>query len=286
MDDYSVVPRARVDQLGEGPMWSARDGLLYWVDILGAHLHALEPDTNVVRSHAMPDMVCWAVERRDHADLLVGLRKSIARFDPQTSRTELVCPVEPDRPHNRLNDAKVDAEGNLWFGSKDDRDLEASGALYRMTEDGSVAMVDDGYKVTNGPAFSPDGRWLYHNDSGRGVVYRFERLEDEGIGEREEWIRFATEDGYPDGMTVDCEGGLWIAHWAGGRVSRFDPAGKLMRSVQLPASNITSCAFAGPNLDRMFVTSAEFGSPGSPDDGALFEIEPGVRGLPTPAYAG
>lgn len=283
MDSHIIVPRTAVDQLGEGPTWSPSTGLVYWVDIVGQALNTLEVNTDEVRRLPMPERIGWVVERRDRTNLLAGFKSGIVELalDPVTIRRFLT--PEPDRPANRLNDAKVDAAGRLWFGSKHDADEANTGALYRLDADRRLTRADDGYAVTNGPTFSPDGRYLYHNDSGRRLVYRFPVAADGTLGTRDVLITFDDSWGYPDGMTTDVEGGLWIAHWGAGRISRFDPTGRLIRSYALPATNITSCTFAGNGLDRLFVTSAAIDSPGGPYDGALFEIDPGVAGLaPTP----
>ena len=150
----------------------------------------------------------------------------------------------------------------------------------------SVSTVAYGYGVANGPTFSPDGSILYHTDSARRVVYAFDLSADGQLTGKREFIRFENEWGYPDGMTTDREGGIWIAHWDGGRVSRFRPDGTLERSIHLPASNITSCAFAGVHLDRLFVTSASLYREGEAEAGALFEVHADVCGLPAPAFAG
>lgn len=286
MESYAVLPRPTRDQLGEGPHWVARTGMVFWVDIVGRTLWRHHLANGAIDSWAMPEPIGWAVAREGRDDLLIGLKSGVAALslDP-FAITPIVAP-EPDRPYNRLNDAKVDAAGRLWFGSKDDRDQEASGALYRMGADLAPVRIDDGYKVTNGPTFSPDGRWLYHNDSGRGRVYRFALQDDGSLGPREDFIRFEDAWGAPDGMTTDADGCLWIAQWGGGRVSRFDPQGRVMRAIALPARNITSCAFAGAALDRMFVTSAAVDDGESELAGAVFEVEPGVKGLTLPAFRG
>ncbi|KAB7644872.1 SMP-30/gluconolactonase/LRE family protein [Polymorphobacter fuscus] len=286
MTDYRIVPRDAHDILGEGPVWSARRNALLWVDIMGQQLWSLSLADDRITSWPMPERIGWVVERAGRDDLLAGFKSGIVTLalDPLC-----IAPLhrpEPDRPHNRLNDAKVDAAGRLWFGSKDDRDQDASGALYRLDPGGTPVRIDDGYKVTNGPAFSPDGRWLYHTDSGLGRVYRFALGDDGSLGPRALFIQFETGWGSPDGMTIDADGHLWIAHWGGGRISRFDPAGRLVDSVALPATNITSCAFAGPGLDRLFATSSTIDAEGEPDAGALFEIRTGVIGLPPHCHAG
>lgn len=283
MAGYNVVSRAVVDQLGEGPTWSRTTQRLYWVDIMGQALSMFDLVSLEVTRWPMPERIGWVVERRDRGDLLAGFKSGIVALSLDPVAVDPLLSPEPDRPRNRLNDAKVDCAGRLWFGTKDDDGDARSGALYRLDADHHLTRVDDDYTVTNGPAFSPDGRYLYHADSARREVYRF-AVDGEGLlGPREVLIRFAESWGYPDGMTTDAEGGLWIAHWGGSRISRFEPEGRLIRSYALPATNITSCAFAGHDLDRLFVTSAAIDSPCAPEDGALFEIDPGVKGLvPTP----
>ena len=279
-----MLGRDVVDTLGEGPVWSGAGARLYWVDILAPAINLLDAAGNVQR-WPMPERVGWVVERAA-GGLLAGFKSGIAALDPDTRAIEYWCAVEPDRQHNRLNDAKVDRQGRLWFGSKDDRDLEASGAFYRMDAARVPVRVDDDYIVTNGPCFSPDGQWLYHTDSGRRLIYRFALAEDGTLGARATFVRFEEEWGYPDGMTTDAEGCLWVAHWGGGRISRFDPDGRRMTSITLPAQNITSCAFGGSSLDRLYVTSAALNSPRESGDGALFIVDAGVRGLPAALYVG
>lgn len=286
MNPWRAIRRDHRDLLGEGPLWSADTGTVFWVDIAGCRLWAMRLADEHCQSWAMPEKICWVAERRTCGGLVAGFKSGIGlvQLDPLTIAIKLR--PEPERPGNRLNDAKVDAQGCIWFGSKHDDDAEASGAFYRMTADFAAQRVDDGYEVANGPAFSPDGGHVYHTDSGRRLVYRFAVNADGTLSGRETFIRFEDEWGYPDGMTVDAQGCLWIAHWGGARVSRFDPDGRMMHSIPLPASHITSCTFAGDALDRMFVTSSAEGMAHEPLAGALFEVDPGVRGLAAHKFAG
>ncbi len=139
--------------------------------------------------------------------------------------------------------------------------------------------MDEGYKVCNGPTFCRAGKTLYHTDTPLGVIYAFDLSADGELSNKRVFLKFEPGWGKPDGMTTDAEDHIWVAHWGGSRVSRFTPEGKLDRAIPLPASQITSCVFAGENLDRMFITSA---ADGVSEDlaGALFEIDPGVRGCP------
>jgi D-xylonolactonase len=145
-------------------------------------------------------------------------------------------------------------------------------------------MADGGYGVPNGPAFSADGTTMFHADSARRIVHAY------GIGaagevlSRREHLRFGPSDGYPDGMASDEEGGLWVAHWEGGRVTRFDARGLAEREIRLPASRVTSVAFFGVALDRLAITTAAIGRDGKAAAGSLFVADPGKRGLPTHAY--
>ena len=284
--EYRVVDRATRDVLGEGPTWSARRNAILWVDILAPALRSLDLNSGVVSSWEMPEKIGWALECAANDRLIIGLKSGVARFDLDTLAIERIGELEPDRPHNRLNDAKVDAAGRIWAGTMDDRELEATGALYRVDPGFTWSRHDDGYRVTNGPTFSVDGKTMYHTDSFNYTVFAFDLMSDGTLGNKRLFVRFEDAWGYPDGMCTDADDGVWIAHWGGGRVSRFLPNGRLDRSVALPASQITSCTFGGDGLDRMFVTSAAVGKTHEPLAGALFEVEPGVRGVAPHLFRG
>lgn len=286
MDRYAVVRREGRDRLGEGPVWLAGPGAVAWVDIKGCAVHRLDLAGGQVATLTLSEPVGWVLPRAGRTDLIAGLQSGFAILDPATGAVQPLGDPELERPGNRLNDAKVDPWGRIWAGSMDDAEQVASGALYRLGADHRWSRCDDGYRVTNGPTFSPDGATLYHTDSAARTVYAFDLSADGALSNRRVWLTFAEAWGYPDGMTTDAEGCLWIAHWGGGGVSRFSPEGTLLKSITLPASNITSCVFAGPDLDRMFVTSASIGCEDEPSAGALFEVEPGVRGLGATEFAG
>ncbi len=234
----------------------------------------------------MPERIGWLVERESCPGFIAGFQSGFAELELDPLSIRAIADPEPHLPTNRMNDCAVDPAGRLWAGTMDAAIEAETGALYRLDPDFGVSKHDEGYLVTNGPAFSRDGKILYHNDTGKRVVYAFPLHADGSLGERRDFIRFHDDWGRPDGMTVDAEDGLWIAHWGGGRVSRFTADGELERSIALPASQITSCAFAGPELDRMFVTSAAEGRHGEPHAGKLFELDPAVRGVSQPRFAG
>lgn len=276
--------------LGEGPLWSARDQAVYWVDIKGCMLHSYGFDGRQ-QSWTMPDYLGWVVERKDQPGFIAGFRNFVAELSLAPFFIRERFKPEPKLPGNRLNDAKADIAGRIWFGSMDDAEKEASGAFYRLDPDLSYRQVDSGYICANGPTFSPDGKLVYHTDSLRNEIYRFEVDSDGKLANKRVFAHFDAKDGSPDGMTTDAEGFLWVALWGGWGIARFDPAGKRERFISLPVSQVTSCCFAGDALDRLFVTSARIGlTPEQlhqePHAGSFFEVEPGVAGLPTAAFAG
>ncbi|HLZ79296.1 MAG TPA: SMP-30/gluconolactonase/LRE family protein [Sphingomonas sp.] len=286
MPDYRIIARESRDTLGEGPCWSPARGCLFWVDIMAPALHRMDLASGAVTSWAMPERIGWAIEREGRDDFIIGLKSGFAELSLEPFAIRPIGTPEPDLPDNRLNDAKVDACGRIWAGSKDDRDEQASGRLHRLDPDLRWSTHDEGYQVTNGPTFSPDGETLYHTDSGARTVYAFDFSPDGALSHKRVFLRFEEDMGYPDGMTTDSEGGIWIAHWGGARISRFRADASFDRSIMLPATNITSIAFAGDALDRMFVTSAAMGTENEEHAGALFEVFAGATGLPSRRFAG
>lgn len=281
MTEVRVVERERRDLLGEGPLWSARDDALYWVDILGRRINRLAGDT--VDSFEQPAYAAWIIER-EQGGFVAGVGLDVVRLDLPANTREVVGSVEAVEG-NRLNDAKADAWGRIWAGSVAVGCDRPSGAFYRIDPDGAIAQVDRPYTIANGPAIEPDGRFLLHTDTALATIFRFAINDDGTLGERRPHIVFERAWGNPDGMTFDADGHLWVACWGGSCVTRFTPEGARERSIALPASQISSCTFAGPELDRMFVTSAAV-DVDEPLGGALFEVDPGCRGRSAFRYRG
>lgn len=280
-----TVPREARDMLGEGLCWSAREGALYWTDIIGQKLHRLRLADDRIDSWPMPDLIGWVIERQGRPGFIAGLRRGFAELTLDPFEVRMLATPEPDLPGNRLNDAVADRHGHLWAGTMAHGGGAEAGSLYRLAPDATLARIDTGYIVTNGPAISADGKWLYHNDSARRRTYRFPLDEQGNAGPRALFFDFEAAWGEPDGMTVDAEDGLWIAHWGAGCICRYTPDGARERTIRLPASQVSNVCFAGADLDRMFVTSASHGVD-EPLAGSLFEVAPGVRGLPPQRFAG
>lgn len=274
------------DLVGEGPLWSATENALYWVDVLGQRVNRLSLANGGLTRWEVAEPIGFIVLRRDQPGFIAGLRSGFHALQLEPFSCKKLGDPEPHLHDNRLNDGKVDGAGRLWAGTMPIDGASPTGTLYRVDPDLCWHAIDTGYHVTNGPAFSPAQDRLYHADSPLQIVFQFDLDSSGRLSNKRPFVHFASDWGYPDGMTVDVEGFVWIAHWDGGRISRFDPDGVLDRTIRLPASRITSCAFGGSGLDRLFVTSAREGRDHEPLAGALFEVEPVVAGIRACAFAG
>lgn len=291
----AITPVARSPHgaiLGEGPLWSARDNVLYWVDIRGKKLHALSLDAGAqIRTWDMPDLTNWIVLRKS-GGFLVGILRTVYALTLNPFKLTPLLTIEGDKTDNRLNDAKVDAKGRLWTGTMHMPFTQKTAALYRIDTDLSVHQVDAPYLCTNGPGFSPDGTKLYHNETSEGLIYVFDVVADGSLSNKRIFTKFAPDAGLPDGITTDATGGVWVAHYNGSRISRYLPDSTWDFDIMMPAKQVTSLTFAGENLDRLFVTTAAQPPVGSddPQAGTLFEVPTpllrGHKGLPINLFAG
>ena len=278
--------------LGEGPFWHGEHRLLYWVDILGQTLQSYEPRSGRHRSVGVGEDVGAAVAR-ESGGFILALRSGFAAFDPESGETSHIHDPEPDRPGNRFNDGKCDLEGRFWAGTMAYDMKSGSGALYCLERDLTVRRVLEGVTISNGLAWSLDGGTFYYIDTAKRHVQAFDY---DGASGRLARPRTAFEIeaslGYPDGMTIDEEGNLWIALWGGARVGCWDPrSGKLLETVQVAAEHVSSCAFGGDELNELYITTAREGLDrdqlkGQPHAGGLFRVRPGVRGFAAAPFRG
>jgi xylono-1,5-lactonase len=280
--------------LGEGTLWSQREQALYWVDILGCVLHRYVPETGATTRWTFDEEISALAERAAKPGLIVTLRRGFAIFDPAVggAPTYLHQP-EPGLPGNRFNDGKCDAQGRFWGGTMDFACEAPTGSLYCFDGWGECARHDEGFAVTNGPTWSADARTMYFNDTVRRRIYAYDFDAASGtLSHKRLWHTFGKQDGFPDGMTTDAAGRLWIAHWGGGCITCHDPlsADELCR-VNLPTSNVTNCAFGGPELHTLYITTAANGltpqeREAQPLAGGLFAVEVDSPGRPAHMFAG
>jgi sugar lactone lactonase YvrE len=274
-------------ELGEGPVWDDRTGVLAWVDILVGHVHRYDPATG---ADAVTDVgqPVGAVGLREHGGLVLAVRDGFALLDEGGATPRLLAAVEREDPDTRMNDGEVDPAGRFWAGTMELGAAPGRGSLYRLDPSGAVTRVLADVSISNGLGWSPDERTLYYIDSPMQRIDAYDYARSSGtIANRRTVAEIEPADGLPDGLAVDAEGGLWVALWGGSSVRRFTPEGRLDRTVELPVSQVSSCAFGGPDLDELYVTSAATGLAGTePAAGGLFRLRPRVRGLPARRFAG
>lgn len=265
-------------ELGEGPVWSARERCVWFVDIKGRKLHRYGVDDGSKQSWDAPDQIGFALPA-DDGSLVCGVRGGLHRFEPATGLFTLITPVELDRPQNRLNDGFIAPDGSLWFGSMDDSEAGVSGALYRY-ERGVVTRHDDGYLVTNGPVLSADGGTLFHHDTIGRKIYAFDH--DNGVLSNRRLFA-ETPDGYCDGPSMDANGVLHVGLFGGWGVAQFSPTGERLGTIRLPVMTVTKAAFGGEDLKTLYCTTAWLGNADKRADqptlGGLYSVPVETPGL-------
>lgn len=275
-------------RLGEGALWDARSGRLAWVDILGRRLHLADPATGATESIKVP-LDIGTIAPRSAGGFVAALQDGFWIVGDGPARR--IAGIPEARPGLRFNDGKCDPAGRLWAGTMAYDEAPGAACLYRLDGAGTVTRVLEGVTISNGLAWSHDARTMYYIDTPTHRIDAFDYALATGeISNRRPHVLIPAALGSPDGMTIDAEGGLWVALWGGGAVHRYLD-GRLDRVIELPVSQPTSCAFGGPDLDQLFVTSAwKDLSPearrAQPLAGSLFRCRPGVRGIPPYAYAG
>jgi len=274
--------QAPVCTLGEGPVWDARDQSLYWVDIPERRVHQIAADGSL--SSWDTGQPVGTVVPRASGGLAVAVRDGFMALDPVSGALTTLAEVERDQPGNRMNDGACDRAGRFYAGTMADDESPGAGALYRLDPDLSVTRLVTGVGTSNGIGWSPDERLMYYTDS---QVHRVDVFDyDPATGQIEGRRPFAAVgkgDVVPDGLTVDADGGVWVAVWGGYALLHHDPAGSVIETVDLPAAQVTSCVFGGPDLNRLYITTAA--GPGE-SAGALFVCEPGVTGQPSHPFRG
>ncbi|MGW3143620.1 MULTISPECIES: SMP-30/gluconolactonase/LRE family protein [Streptomyces] len=281
MTAYEVAVPARAT-LGEGPTWDPAAGRLIWVDVLGSRIHTYAPATGR-RTVRTTHQHVGAAKPRAGGGLVLNLRDGVGLLDPDDTFRWLHHEPVPGR---RANDAAVAPDGSLWAGTMRYDEAPGGGTLCRITGDGSVGTVLDDVTVSNGTGWSPDGRLLYYVDSPTRQIDVFHH-EDGRAVDRRRLAEIEDGAGVPDGLTVDAEGCVWVTLWDGGTVRRYTPDGELDRVIELPTPRVTACAFGGPDLTDLYITTARVGlTAPHPVAGSLLVVPGAGRGRPQPAFAG
>ncbi|HEX4111019.1 MAG TPA: SMP-30/gluconolactonase/LRE family protein [Stellaceae bacterium] len=278
-------------EIGESAVWDDRFHLLYWLDIAGRKLHRFDPSTGHDAVWDMP-AEAGAVALRAAGGVVLAMLHAFHTFDFMDPTPRLVAKIDGEPATNRLNDGRADPAGRFWSGTVNQAKREPTGAMYCLGVDGKVEKKFGGIDISNSLCWSPDGKTMYHADSFTWKIQAWDFDADTGaVANPRTFIDIPRDEGFSDGATVDAEGCLWAAHWGHGRVKRYDPAGTLMHTIQLPVTNITCPCFGGPNLTTLYVTSATFRLSDKqraqqPQAGGLFAIETEFTGLPENRYAG
>jgi L-arabinonolactonase len=277
--------------LGESPIWSSTEQALYWVDIRNPMIYRLDPATGDVKNWRVQTEI-GSIGFAGPGRLIAGTRMGFGYIDLADGSYEELTDPEGDGRMNavRLNDGKVDRQGRFWCGGMEDPGYGEVASLYRFDPDHSVHKMEGPVAILNAICWSPDDSVMYFADSLKRTIWAYDFDAAAGtIENRRVFIEVADGDGVPDGATVDTDGFVWVAHMRGGAVKRYDPDGKVERSIKFPAS-LTSCpAFGGADMSTLYVTTASSRfEPADferePDAGALFQVETDATGIPEPVF--
>jgi len=244
---------------GEGPLWDHLHRRLYWIDIVSGQINCLSEQKQL--QHVETGQKIGAIGLTESGAIIAALKDGIYKVDFADAEPIKLFDPESDKPDNRFNDGKCDPAGRFWIGSMSDMGIAGQGSLYTLEQDGTFSKKLDGLSISNGLAWDLERKKFYHIDTPTGQIVAYDYCNDTGrINNGRPVVSISGSEGVPDGMTIDEEGMLWIAHWNGGRVSRWNPdTGSKLQEIFLPVSKVTSCTFGGDNLDDLYVTTAKVG---------------------------
>lgn len=273
-----------VAEHGEGPVWFASTGELGFVDMLAGDMLTVRADGSIVRRHVGTVAAC--LRPRASGGFVVALERGFALDDGDGSPLRQLGEVWADH-RVRMNEGGCDPDGRFYCGSMAYDQAPRAGALYRLDVDGTVTTVLDGCSISNGLEWSPRGERAYYVDSATQRIDVFDYDPSRGLSGRRPFATVDETDGSPDGLTVDAEGGVWVALWGGSQVRRYTPEGLLDMIIAVPVRQVSACTFGGSQLDQLFITTSRLGlSDDEPQAGAVFVVAAGIEGLPARPYRG
>ena len=271
--------------LGEGPLWIAELGCFFWVDIDKGNLHRYHLASEKLEIRHFPHYLAVTLQGQN-GKLILGLDRKLVRYDWERQELETLCEVEADLTLNRFNDGKVDPQGRIWIGTLSTLFTEGAGSLYRIDSDFKPEVQLKNLTISNGMAWTEDQETFYFIDTPTRKIQEFAfDLESGAIEFRRIAVEIPEGLGFPDGMCIDQEGMLWVAHYGGSGVYRWDPnTGQLLDKIDLPVPHVTSCCFGGENLDLMLITTAQENMSEDdlkkyPKSGDVFLVQLDVRGF-------
>ncbi len=272
-------------QLGEGAFWNYKTQEFYWIDILGKQLHIYNPATKENKSFPTPSRVGTVVPAADN-EAIIALEDGMYTINTLSGEIKLFSAIEAEQTENRFNDGKCDPAGRLWVGSMHLNESVPNANLYKVEHDGAFTKMLDSITISNGIVWTKDQKTMYYIDTPTGHIRAFVYDVSTGaISNERVAMTVPTSLGYPDGMAIDEEDKLWVGLWNGNAVARFDPfTGKLISKIDVPAHNVTACAFGGKDLDLLYITTARVDMTSEeqakyPDAGSVFVADPGVKGV-------
>jgi sugar lactone lactonase YvrE len=290
MSEVHLVVDCR-NLLGEGLIWDRNARRLYWVDIESSEIWSLDPSNGHTSTHKTPERVA-CLAPRSRGGLIVAFASGFALYDPASRERKDLAAFEPENPNTRLNDGRTDRQGRLVAGGFDEVEGKFVSSVGRIDQDYRVTTLLTGVACANGICFSVDGRTMYFADSPARTIWAYDYGGRTGdVSNRRVLNRFDDQPGLPDGSCIDAEGFIWNAQWNGHRVVRFAPDGRVDRIVPVPVLNPTCVTFGGDDLETLYITTARYlmtpeQIAAEPQSGALFAINPGVKGVADQPFSG
>jgi len=272
-------------ELGEGAFWNYKTQEFYWVDIIDKSLNIYNPTTKSNKNFEMPSAISTVVAYTNQ-EAVVALVDGIYKINLQSGELRVLSDVEKEMTWNRFNDGKCDPNGNLWVGSMHYDQNKPLASVYKIEENGNTTKMIDSVTISNGIVWTKDSKTMYYIDTPTANIMAYDfNTQSSTISNGRVAVKVKEKDGFPDGMTIDENDMLWVGMWNGNAIANYNPkTGELVSKIEVPAHNVTSCAFGGENLDTLYITTSSLDMTDEekekyPLAGSIFKIKPGVKGV-------